>query len=151
MRKQVFFIKEASTANNILKSVYEAARERFKSGVVVITLSDETRTIEQNEKLWPMLTDLSKQVNYYGKLRSTAAWKDIATVMLQGENVEMVPDYDNTTMIAIGLSTSGMGKKKFSDLIECLYVIGSRYGVKWSEKSKFIFNEYDVINQRKNQ
>jgi len=86
-----------------------------------------------------MLTDISKQVVYHGKKRKPDAWKIIATATLNSQ--EIVPNLDNDGFIAIGESTSGLGKKKFSDLIEIIYMIGARFDVVWSEHAKDVYNK----------
>ena len=45
--------------------------------------------------------------------------------------------------VSMSLSSSGMSKKEFAELIEFIYSEGStRGGVRWSEKAHSIYEEY---------
>jgi len=108
----------------------------------IVTIDEEVRTSNQNAKLWPMLTDLHNQANLYGQMLSKDEWKDFATATLKKHR--FVPDLDGTGFIAVGYSTSKMNKSKFSDLLECIYMIGARLGVEWSEPALEVINEYGI-------
>jgi hypothetical protein len=43
--------------------------------------------------------------------------------------------------VSLGLSTSKIGKRRFSDFIEFIYSEGSEMGVKWSEPSLAYYEE----------
>lgn len=98
------------------------------------------RTLEQNAKLWPMLTDIAKQVVWYGKTYDADGWKDILTGSLR--KAEFVPNTEGTGFVAIGLRTSKMSRKQFSELIEFIYAFGASQDVCWSEKSEQAYQEY---------
>lgn len=96
----------------------------------VCTISEDKRTLMQNAKLWPMLYDVSSQVDWYGEKLTAEEWKDVFTAALKKQKV--VPGIDGGFVVC-GQSTSKMGKKEFADLIEIIYAFGSDKGVKWSE------------------
>ena len=96
----------------------------------VCTIQEKTRTLEQNSKLWPMLGDVSKQVEWYGQYLSDEEWKDVFTAALKRQKV--VPGIDGGFVVC-GQRTSKMGKKEFSELIELIYAFGTERNVKWSE------------------
>jgi hypothetical protein len=108
---------------------------------LVISANDGlTRTQEQNKKLWPMLTDISKQVIWFGKKYSNEDWKDIITGSFR--KAEFVPNLDGTGFILLGMRTSRMGRKEFAALIEYIYALGADKGVVWSEKSEAVYQEF---------
>ena len=111
----------------------------LQAGKVVIRLGRERRSLDQNKKLWPMLSDISNQVNWYGKKIQPIDWKTIFMAALLGG--EVVPGI-NGGFVIIGLSTSKLSKEKFSDLIEFMYAFGSERSVKWSEKALNTYQEY---------
>ncbi len=111
----------------------------------VVRIDEETRSIEQNRKMWPMLTDLAKQIIWHGVRLTNAEWKDFATATLKSQ--KMIPNLDGDGFIAVGGKTSTMSKKLFADLIEIIYMIGARNEVVWSEKSITVFDEYGVEHQ----
>jgi hypothetical protein len=108
--------------------------------LVVTVREGLTRTLDQNAKLWPMLTDISQQVVWYGKKYSKDDWKTILTGSYRKS--EFVPNVDGSGFVVLGMSTSKMNRKVFSDLIEFIYSFGASQGVKWSEKSEEVYQEF---------
>lgn len=96
-----------------------------------VIIQQPTRTTDQNSKLWPMLADVSRQVVWYGRRLTQEDWKNVFTASLR--KLEVVPNLDGTGFVALGQSTSQMGKREFCDLIELIYAFGAERGVKWSE------------------
>ncbi len=90
----------------------------------------EKRTIEQNDKLWPMLRDISKQVCWHGNWLQDYEWKEMFTAALKRQKI--VPGIEGG-FVVLGASTSRMPKKDVSDLVEMMYAFGAERGVKWSE------------------
>ena len=129
-------VKEVDARLAYAKSVILRGLE---GGPVVLEIKRETRTLEQNAKLWPMLTDVSRQVNWYGRNLSEQNWKDIFTAALKGSDT--VPGIDGG-FVVLGLHTSSLNKKAFSNLIELIYAFGAEKGVEWSEKSKATYDNY---------
>lgn len=96
----------------------------------VVTIQDSTRSLEQNSLLWSLLSDISKQVEWYGRHLSSEDWKNVFTASLR--TIDVVPGLDGN-FVALGQSTSKMGKKMFSDLVELIYAFGAEHEVKWTE------------------
>lgn len=96
----------------------------------VVKISEKTRSLDQNAKLWPMLQDVSRQVDWYGNRLTDEEWKDVFSAALHKQKV--VPGLDGGFVVC-GQRTSKMGKKEFSDLIELMYAFGAERGVRWSE------------------
>lgn len=99
----------------------------------VCRVSEPTRSLEQNSKLWPMLTDVSRQVEWYGKKLTEWEWKDVFTAALKKSKV--VPGIDGG-FVVLGQHTSSMSKSDFSELIELIYSFGADKGVVWSDMEK---------------
>lgn len=93
--------------------------------------SADRRSLEQNAKLWPMLDDVAKQVEWHGMWLQPNDWKDMFTASLS--NQQVVPNLEGTGFVVVGGSTSLMSKKKFADLIEIIYCFGAERGIVWSE------------------
>jgi hypothetical protein len=55
-------------------------------GALVEFKIDE-RSLEQNKKLWAMLGEVSRQVEWYGQKLSAFDWKDIFTASLRKARV----------------------------------------------------------------
>lgn len=101
----------------------------------IVTVTEPTRTKDQNAMLWPLLTDLSKQVDWYGKKLTPDNWKDLMTASLR--KLDVVPNLDGTGFVALGQSTSNMTKSQFSELIELILAFGAERGVKFTEPTCF--------------
>ncbi|MGM0584236.1 MAG: recombination protein NinB [Pseudomonadota bacterium] len=107
------------------KRLIDAAPQDF-----CVVVKEATRTNDQNSKLWPMLQDVSRQVEWYGQRLTKEEWKDVFTAGLKRQKV--VPGIDGG-FVVVGAHTSTMGKREFSDLIELIYAFGAEHGVRWSE------------------
>lgn len=107
---------------------------------VEVAIRQELRSNDQNNKMWPMLTDISRQVTWHGKKYRPDDWKEIITG--SWNDCEFLPNTENTGFVVIGLSTSKLSKKRFSSLIEFIYAFGTTQGVKWSEQSKETYENY---------
>lgn len=97
----------------------------------VCEIKESTRTLSQNCKLWPMLQDISRQVCWHGYWMTKEEWKDFFTASIK--KLRIVPNMDGTGFIAVGCSSSAMGKRMFSDMIELIYAFGAERDVVWSE------------------
>lgn len=89
------------------------------------------RSNDQNALMWSLLTQISKQVEWFGKKRSPEDWKDLATAALRG--AEFVPGITPGTVVPLGMRTSQMTAAEISDLIESLYAFGAERGVTFRE------------------
>ena len=91
-----------------------------------VTIGEATRTNDQNAKLWPMLDEISQQVDWYGQKLTKEEWKDIFSAALKKQKA--VPGLDGGFVVC-GQSTSKMGKREFSDLIELINAFAAERGV----------------------
>ena len=93
-------------------------------------IKKETRTLEQNKLLWAALTDISKQVDWYGEKLSPDDWKHVLSASLRKQRA--VPGIDGG-FVVLGLSTSKMTKEEMSELLELALAFGAQKGVVFSE------------------
>jgi len=89
------------------------------------------RSNDQNALMWSLLTQISKQVEWFGKKRSPEDWKDLATAALRG--AEFVPGLTPGTVVPLGMRTSQMTSAEISELIESLYAFGAERSVHFRE------------------
>lgn len=89
------------------------------------------RSNDQNALMWSLLTQISQQVEWFGKFRSPEDWKDLTTAALR--HAEFVPGITPGTLVPLGMRTSQMTSAEISDLIESLYAFGAERGVKFRE------------------
>jgi len=89
------------------------------------------RSTDQNALMWSLLSQISKQVEWFGKKRSAEDWKDLTTAALRG--AEFVPGITPGTIVPLGMRTSQMTSAEISELIESLYAFGAERGVRFRE------------------
>ena len=93
---------------------------------MVLEVKPQTRSLEQNSRLWAMLTDISEQVEWYGRKLSPDDWKNVFTASLKKQDV--VPGLDGG-FVVLGVSTSKMTKAEMSDLQTLMEAFGVEKGV----------------------
>lgn len=103
-----------------------------------LTIKREKRSLDQNALLWSCLTDLSKQVEWYGNKLTKEEFKDLLTAGLKKQKA--IPGIDGG-FVMVGSSTSGMTKEEMSDLITLAHAFGDERGVKWSPTSIGSFDD----------
>ncbi len=96
-----------------------------------VEIKGEKRTLDQNAKMWSMLTDVAYQINWYGQKLTPDDWKDIFTASLR--KARIVPNLDGNGFVQLGLHTSDFSKSEMSDMIELMFAFGSEKSVVWSE------------------
>jgi hypothetical protein len=139
MKATRFVIEETAGVYGVLTKVGEILYEAVQGGTIEIIIRRPTRTFLQNRKLWPMLSEVSKQVEWYGYTLTSEEWKIVLTASLKRQKI--VPAIDGG-FVALGLSTRGLSKKDFSDLIELIYAFGAEQGVVWGGKALSTYSKY---------
>lgn len=98
---------------------------------MVMEIKPVTRSLEQNSKMWACLTDISKQVNWYGHKLSPDDWKHVLSASLRKQRA--VPGIDGG-FVVVGLSTSQMTIAEMSEMIELAHAFGADHGVKFNDE-----------------
>lgn len=118
-------------AHQELMRIWGSAKAMLTAGHrMVLTLAPETRSLAQNRRLWAMLTDISQQVDWYGKKLTQEDWKHVFTASLK--KLDVVPNLDGTGFVALGMSTSRMTKAEMCDMQTLMEAFGAEKGVRFS-------------------
>lgn len=96
---------------------------------MTIDIKPETRSLAQNARLWAMLGDVSKQVDWYGRKLSPTAWKHVFTAALTKQDV--MPGIDGG-FVVLGKETSKMTRAEMTELQELMEAFGAQQGVKFT-------------------
>lgn len=96
----------------------------------VSVIRPPSRTLEQNDKMWAMLTDISA-AKPLGRIHTREVWKCIM-MNACGHEVQFLNGIDGNPFPA-GFSSSKMTKAQMSELIEYMYWFGSEHKIVWSE------------------
>ena len=95
----------------------------------VFQLREPTRTLEQNARMWAMLTDIAQQVDWYGQKLDPHEWKDVLSAALKKQRA--VPGIDGG-FVVIGARTSKMTIRQMTELMDLAEAFGAERGVKFS-------------------
>jgi len=122
---------ERAEAADLCRTAPEGTYVEFKDEA-------RTRTELQNKKMWPMLSEISKQVTWppypqNGVQLSPEDWKLILLDAL-GHEMRLVPNANMNGFVNLGRSSSALKVKEFSDLIELIYAFGAKHNVQFRER-----------------
>ena len=131
MDKQVFVLSHSTARQNAAHACANAP-----AGYRV-EIKPPTRSMAQNDMMWSILTDISRQVQFVvnGALVTVEKEevKDILTAGLRRET-RMAMGIDGG-MVLLGQRTSKMTVRQMTELIELAYAFGNERGVEWSRTS----------------
>ena len=98
----------------------------------VVTIAEPTRTLEANAAMWPILRALSDQLTWpvNGQMvkMSPEEWKDVTTAGFQNETARLAMGLTGG-VVMLGLRTSKMGKRRFSEYLDFLHAVAAERGV----------------------
>ena len=112
-------------------SVWETAKEGLQAGKrLVLTLTEETRSTEQNAKMWVTLGEIANQVDWYGQKLTAEEWKWVLSASLKKQRA--VQGIDGG-FVVLGQSTSKMTIAEMSEMIELAIAFGAHEGLIFKE------------------
>ena len=105
---------------------------------VVVRPYKATRTLEQNAKMWAVLTDISKQVQWDGEWRTPEDWKDLVTAALRkikNQEQRLCRGLEGG-LVALGERTRQMSIEEMSEVIEYATAWGAMRGVRFGDERR---------------
>ena len=112
------------------KTIWPQLKNALMAGhKMVLEIKPSTRSLEQNSRLWAMLTEISRQVDWYGRKLTPDEWKHVFTASLKKQDV--VPGLDGG-FVVLGMSTSKMTRAEMCDLQTLMEAFGAERGVRFS-------------------
>lgn len=122
--KQIFIMAHAQARANAIQAVKDAPDG------YAITVSEPSRTLDQNAAQWPYLEGFAKQkqlcINGELQWATSDDWKDVLTGCWNGEM--RMAAFDGK-VIMLPQRTSKMGKRVFSDWMSFLEAMAAQSGV----------------------
>ena len=97
----------------------------------VVTIKEKTRNLDQNAKMWAMLSDVSR-AKPEGRMWPAETWK-AAFMHSQGHQCQFGEGLDGSGPFPLGFRTSRLTVRQMADLITVIAEYGDRHGVRWSE------------------
>lgn len=98
-----------------------------------ITFQEAKRSSDQNAKMWAMLTEVARQVQWHGQRLSADDWKLVFLAALKAE-LRIVPNLDGTGFVQLGRSSSDLSVSEMADLIDLIAAFGARQGVVFADQ-----------------
>lgn len=97
-------------------------------------LKEPKRSIPQNDRMWATLTEIARQVPWYGVRLSANDWKLIFLDALKAE-LRLVPNLNGNGFVNLGRSSSDLAKSEFSDLLELINAFCAQHGVQLQDEA----------------
>tara|TARA_B100000678_G_scaffold134002_1_gene111926 strand:+ start:303 stop:746 length:444 start_codon:yes stop_codon:yes gene_type:complete len=140
-RELTYQIATLRDLGGVIQMAARMAGRGLEAGPVELVLRrpKNQRSLDQNRRLWAVLSDVSRQVEWYGRYLPKEAWKDIFSAALERQDV--VPGLEGG-FVMIGGRTSKMTKQRFADLLTLIDAFGTDHGVQWSDPALRVFDEY---------
>lgn len=126
MSKRTFILSHAEARRRA-----HAAIDESPDGFV-LTLSEPTRNGDQNAAMWPILDAFSEQLEWpvNGRMVTMTPdeWKDVLSAAFRKEQARLAMGLDGG-VVMLGLRTSKMGKREFSEFLDFLQATAANRGV----------------------
>jgi len=97
----------------------------------VVTVKEATRNLDQNARLWAMLSDISR-AKPEGRTMTAELWKAVFMAAC-GHEVQFLNGLDGLPFPA-GFRSSRLTVRQMADLITFVAAYGDQHGVRWSEQ-----------------
>lgn len=86
------------------------------------------RSLDQNSKLWAMLSEIATTKEHCGRKYTPDQWK-IIFMHAMGREVQFIPSLDQSTFIPWGHRSSDLSKDEMSNLLEFIIAWGAENGM----------------------
>ncbi|WP_416398099.1 recombination protein NinB [Allohahella sp. A8] len=121
--------------------IQELILRGLQAGPVRLKFGRPTRSTDQNNLMWALLSDFARSVEHCGQKYSPEDWKNLLTATFEGET-RYAPALDGRGIIALGAQTSKYSKRKMTEFIEFVYATGADMGAVWSQQTGRMWNEH---------
>lgn len=102
-----------------------------------VELKADTRSLEQNSRLWPTLGEFAKQTDHNGRKLTDKQWRMVFLAQfwaLKGAEMDLVLGLDGETLVAVNeRSTSDLTLAEMSEFLELIYAEGAHRNVRFSD------------------
>ena len=123
-------LHNAQQGHLALMGLWQQIKAHLMAGQqLVIEVKEKTRSTEQNARMWALLTEVSRQVDWYGQKLTAEEWKDVFSASLKKQKA--VPGLDGGFVI-LGQRTSKMSVREMADLMTLIEAFGAERGVRFS-------------------
>jgi len=100
-----------------------------------VELKGAKRSLDQNSRMWAMLTDVATQKDHHGRKYTPDQWKTIF-MHACGKEMQFIPSLDGSTFIPWGNRSSDLSKDEMSNLIDFMAAWGAENGVTFHDQAQ---------------
>lgn len=93
------------------------------------------RSLPQNDRMWAMLTDIARQLEWHGQRLTPDDWKLVFLDALTREK-RLVPNIEGDGFVSLGRSSSDLSKDEMSELIDLIAAFGANHGVEFGDQKE---------------
>lgn len=93
-----------------------------------VELKGPKRSLDQNARMWAMLTDFAHQVEHMGRRYTPEQWK-VILLHAFGWEVQFLPSLDGQNILPFGNSTSDLSRAEMAEFQEFISAEGAMRGV----------------------
>lgn len=136
MEKQTYLLHSRNIQQNCIEAIKTLQPDPKRPFEIII--QERKRSGDQNRKLWPLLHDLSHQVEWFGQKYSPEDWKDLITALVaktKKQEQRTAPAIGGG-VVMFGSRTSKMRVSEMVEVIEAIYWFGTEQSVKFSDESR---------------
>ncbi len=110
-------LHNAQQAHVTLAKLWSWAKPRLIAGQkLTLSIAESKRSTEQNSRMWAMLADVGRQVDWHGQKL-------------------VVPGLDGG-FVVLGTSTSKMSKAEMGELMDLMEAFGAQQGVRFTAQDE---------------
>lgn len=132
-------LHDKDQAKTAMAHAYRKAVPMLTDGKkVVVKITEQTRSEEQNRLLHSRINDVAKQVEWAGQKRSTEVFKRLlmaAFLRARGDSVEILPALDGQGVDLIFERTSKLSRAMCAEFSEYIMAWGTEQNVVWCQAS----------------
>ncbi|MGJ0482024.1 recombination protein NinB [Pantoea agglomerans] len=136
METQRYLLRDSNIRQHCITAIQQLPANPDKP--VEIVIQERKRTTDQNKRMWPLLHDLSRQVEWYGQKYTPEDWKDLITALVaksKNEQQRTAPGIGGG-VVMFGSRTSKMRVSEMVEVIEAIYWFGTEQNVKFSDEAR---------------
>lgn len=97
-----------------------------------VEFKETKRSLPQNDRMWAMLTDVSRQATHSGRKFTPNEWK-VLFMAACGRELQMAPSLIGNELIPLGYHSSELTKAEMTDLIEFMFAWGAENGIQFQD------------------
>jgi len=138
VEKRTFFIANDKVRRRVADYALMECLDNWK-----VVFSEPQRSIDQNDKFHAMITEISKVHKHVGRLWDVDSMKRLLVDEFSDEMKmagtplhelgEVIPSFDGTRIVQLGIQTRNFRVKEAAQFIEFLYSFAAKHNIKFKE------------------